>query len=64
MKFKTIYKIVDVSCDCGCDDLKLLTYDEIAEMKCIKSVRFNQGYKCKSCGCLVTVPFMWIEIKK
>lgn len=61
MKFKNIDGIVDVVCDCGCGDLQELSYDEVVEMKCIKSVKFNQGYKCRSCGALVTVPFHWVK---
>ena len=63
MKFKTIDSTINVICDCGCEDLQELSYDEVSEMKCIKSIRFNQGYKCKSCGILVTVPLHWMEVK-
>lgn len=62
MKFKNIDTIIDVFCDCGYEDLQKLSYEDVVEMKCIKSIKFNQGYKCGSCGTLVTVPFHWLEV--
>ena len=59
MKFNTGNKIIDVICDCGCSNLKVLSIEDEKRIKGFNSVRFVQKFSCVECGTLFNLPFSW-----